>query len=331
MDDPQDVETLSEKLISYLRAELGNAQLEYAAPPARLPGGNETWTYRFLLNAASDAWSGPLVLRLYPRFYGTGNAVWESTVQNVLAGEGYPVPRAHLVCTDMSVLGGAFYVMDHLPGSSLGAAPLESVPRLLGETHASLHEIDPDPLIVALRERGIAERRCQLARRLDSLRERAEGLPWVRPAVDWLLANRPPEPDQPAVCHGDFHPFNILYAGGQVTGVLDWPGFAIADPAYDVGTTLVLVTIPSKHLSTSTEGLSSVDWERMADLYLAAYRARRSLDGSNLPYYRVRRCVAALIEGAGGQQVWQHPAIVQDLVAYTCDVTGIEIDACASP
>lgn len=117
------------------------------------------------------------MLRLYPQFYGTQNAIWESTVQNVLAGEGYPVARAHVLCTDMSVLGGAFFIMDYLPGRPLAAAPPDSVPRLLGETHADLHDIDPARLIKALDEKGIDPYVYRLESRFDRLRAKAEKWP----------------------------------------------------------------------------------------------------------------------------------------------------------
>jgi aminoglycoside phosphotransferase (APT) family kinase protein len=265
------------------------------------------------------------VLRLYPQFYGTWNAVWESTVQNVLAGESYPVPRAYVVCTDMSILGGAFFIMDHLPGKLLALAPKESVPGLLGATHAELHNINPEPLIEALRAVGIAESSYRLASRFDGLRDTADRLPWIRGAVNWLLENRPPEPEQLVVCHGDFHAFNILYADGQVTGVLDWPGFAIADPAFDVANSIVPITISGKNLAASMGDFGSVDWDLMTELYLDAYRSLRALDDTNVGYFRVSRCVMALVQGFDGQKVWQHPMIVSDLLAYIYDSTGIQI------
>ena len=65
--------------------------------------------------------------------------------------------------------------------------------------------------------------------------------------------------------------------------------------------------------------------DRMAERYLAAYRAHRTLTGTNLDYYRVRRCVRALVEGAEGQEVWQHPLIVQDLLASIHQITNIQL------
>jgi aminoglycoside phosphotransferase (APT) family kinase protein/protein-S-isoprenylcysteine O-methyltransferase Ste14 len=325
METAQDTMALANKLISYLRTRLRNPALAYASPLARLQGGYETTTYHFELDHTSDELSGPMVLRLYPPSYSPRNAIWESTVQNVLAEQGYPVARAHLVCTDMSVLGGAFFIMDYLLGQPLVAAPLDTAFRLLGKTHAELHNIDPAPLIQALHDQGIAESSYRLSEESGGVRDTARQLPWIAPAVNWLLAHRPPGPERLAVCHGDFHPLNLLYADGRITGVLDWPGFAVADPAFDVANSLVLITIPFKRLAATTEGFSSVDWDRMVDLYLASYRAHRPLDNTNLDYYRVRRCVLALAEGFRGHPIWQHPLVVTDLVAYIREVTGIQI------
>ena len=303
MKTVQDVTTLSDKLVSYLRAKLGNPALDLASPLAQLQGGYETSIYRFRLNSAPNELSRPLVLRLYPQSHGTGNAIWESTVQNVLAGEGYPVAQAHIVCTDMSVLGGAFFVMDHLPGRSLAIAPQENVPRLLGKTQAELHNIDPNPLIKALSDKGIAQDDYRLASRFDWLWDRADKLPWIRQGMNWLRQQRPSEPQRLSVCHGDFHPFNVMYDEGKVTGILDWGGLAVTDPAYDVGNTMVLITIAFKHLAASMGDFTSIDFDLLAELYLIAYQTHRPLDSANLDYYRVRRCVRALVEGAEGEDL----------------------------
>ena len=315
---------ISDKLIAYIRDKLNNPEIEYLSPLAQLQGGYETSTYRFKLKCVGDEYSQFLVLRLYPQFYGTQNAIWESTVQNVLAGEGYPAAKVHFVCTDMSILGGAFFVMDYIPGQPLMFTPPETVPELLGKTHAALHKIDPKPLIKTLQKQDIDEYGYSLNSGFDWLNNRASKLPWIREGVSWLIENRPPEPERLAVCHGDFHALNILVNDGVVTGVLDW-GFRIADPVFDVANTIVLTTIPAKYLSTSMEGFSSVDWDLAAELYLSEYQTHKELDRTNLDYYRVRRCLMALVQGFEGQKVWQHPMIVRDLVSYIQIITGIQI------
>ena len=320
------VENISPKLLAYLRKRLKNPDIKYCYPPTRLQGGYETSLYRFQLKDAGAELSQFLVLRLYPQFYGTQNAVWESTVQNVLVKEGYPVARAHLVCTDLNVLGGAFFIMDYLPGKPMMFATFEKVPELMGKTHAALHLIDPQPLAKRLQLQGVDEYTYSLNSRVDWLKDRAKKFPWIAKGVNWFLENHPPEPERLSVCHGDFHALNILMDENRVTGVLDWPGFAIADPVFDVANTLVLTTIPAKYLIASIEGFSSVDWDLTAELYLSAYRARRKLDSTNLDYYQVRRCLMGLVQGVEGQKIWQHPLIVADLVHYIEKITGIRIE-----
>lgn len=322
----QDTDSIFEKLITYLRDQLNNSQIDFESAPTQLQGGFETQIYLFQLINAQREFSKPLILRLYPEFFGSGNAIWESGIQNVLAAEGYPVAKAHLVCTDKSILGGAFFIMDCLPGKPMVSLPMESVSQLLGKTHAALHKIDPQPLVNSLLEQSIDESALYLGNRFDWLRDKANQFPWLKEAIDWLLENRPPEPERLAVCHGDFHPLNILVQDGIVTGVLDWPGFIIADPALDIANTIVLSTIPFKHIAPSL-GLevSDVDFNVFVNQYLDAYRAQNDFNESYLSYYRARRCINSFIQGAEGQKIWQHPLIIQDLLDYIHSVTDIQI------
>ena len=320
-----DADPISNKLLAYLRNELKNPDIEFRSPLVRLEGGYETAIYRFSLDGAGDTLPQSLVLRLYPQSHGTQNAVWESAIQNALFAEGYPAAKVHFACTDLSRLGGSFLIMDYIPGQPLIFADREIVPGLTGKTHAELHQIDPAPLIRSLKEHGFDPYAYSSDARFDWLKYMAEKLPWVREGVNWLLDHRPPEPRRLSVCHGDFHPLNIMVKNGAVTGVLDWAGFVITDPVYDIANTIVLTTIPVKAISASWEGFSSVDWELAAELYCAAYQAHKALDRTNLDYYRVRRCLQALIEGYEGQKVWQHPMIIRDLMDFIQKVTGVQV------
>jgi hypothetical protein len=104
-----------------------------------------------------------------------------------------------------------------------------------------------------------------------------------------------------------------------VTGVLDWPGFAIADPVMDVAATVTLVATSAKHL------LHIEQWEQIIQMYLEAYRAARPLDLTHLDYHRARRCVVALTDGADGQAIWRQPEVVADLLALIHEITGVRV------
>jgi len=321
----QDTSRLSRRLIAYLRNRLRNADITYDVPPTPMLGGYATSIYRFALSGIEGALGKPLVLRLYPQSRGADAVAWESTVQNALAGEGLAVARVHLVCADLSVLGGAFFIMEHLPGRQLISAPTRVLHEILGKTHAELHRRDPGTLIKKLNENGIDRYRYTLTEQFDRLVDHAAEFPWIREAVDWLIDNRPPEPERLSICHRDFHALNILFAGGKVTGILDWPDLLITDPVFDVANTLVLLTIPGKHFASDfvklgMDNASDLDAEALAALYLAAYRTHRPLDMTNLDYYRVARCVKFLFTG-----LYQRRPIIEDFLTYIEKVSGVRV------
>ena len=316
---------LGEQLITYLKRELKNPKIKYRLPPTRLHGGYETVIYRFQLQNVAERFTQPLVLRLYPPIYGPENARWESTVQEILAKQGLPVPRTYTICLDDKILGGPFFIMDFLPGKPLMMEDPDIVPNLLGHTHAALHEMNPTPVVRALTDEGIHSDRYTQSGHYDWLYARATHLPWINAAAGWLKDNLPPAPERQAICHGDFHALNILVDEGRVSGILDWPGFTVADPVFDVANTLVLTTIPAKHLTDNFKGFSSINWNHAGDLYLAAYQSQNPIDLTHVDYYKVRRCILALIQGFEGQKIWQHSDIVADLVGFIYQITGIKV------
>ena len=321
--DDKNTDQISGKLLTYLRDSYHDMSLAYDLPLTQLKGGIETATYQFQLKGGQKELNRPLVLRLYPDYRGSEDAVWESSVQNTLKEQGYPAPRAYIVCTDRAILGGAFYLMEFLPGTPLWNAPAETIPEMLGKTHADLHKIDPQPLIKSLNEQGFDKNRYQFRKDFfDALAIAAQGtdFPWIRAMLDWLARNHPPEPEHLAICHGDFHPLNILVQDGKVTGVLDWH-LSIADPVLDIANTVRLIMM-IKHLSVP--GADSVDWEKFLEMYLDAYRTQLSLDLTYIDYYRVVQNLVFLYDN-GNMPSLQIPSLIKETVEYIHKVTGIQI------
>ena len=316
---------ITDKLITYLRDELQDSTIDYDSPLTQLKGGFETFMYSFSLKNVKEELNQRLALRLYPEYYGPEKAIWESTIQNSLADEGYPVPRAHIICTDKSILGGAFFIMEFLSGKPMMTAS-KNVPEILGKTHTALHRIDPKPLIKSLKKQGFKKNQYLFKKTFDNDLNTAKKseLPWVIDIVEWLIKNRPPEPKSLAICHGDFHPFNILIKEGKITGVLDWGGTLIGDPAMDIANTIKLITIFPKYLPLGPE-YESVDWDKLSRPYLDAYRAQIPLDDTTIDYYGVVRSLRSLLEGVGGNQILRHPPLVKDLLEFIHEITGIRI------
>jgi aminoglycoside phosphotransferase (APT) family kinase protein len=172
--------------------------------------------------------------------------------------------------------------------------------RVLAELQARLHELDPAAFLQAAAREGLEPPRLTFDAYLAYLTERAArgGLGGLVPGLEWLARRRPVLPEPRAVCHGDLHPFNILMAEGGVTGVLDWPHAIVADPAFDVATTLVilrLVPMDLAGLAPPLRWLADAARPLMVGRYLHHYGRRRPLDRGKLAYYEAAACMKALV------------------------------------
>jgi aminoglycoside phosphotransferase (APT) family kinase protein len=313
------LDQLSDKLLGYLKIELSNTDIGYDISLTPIIGGYETVTYRFKLKGVQSELARPLVLRLFQEYRNPEQAISESVVQNALAAQGYPVPSVWLTSTNKAHIGGAFLIMDFLPGETMLAAADENMPSMLGKTHAALHNIDSTPLLKKITAQNLEEHRFRLSGRFKWLTNKVKVLSWLDESVQWLIEHRPPEPGNLVICHGDFHPMNILVKNGKVTGVLDWPGFMIGDAIMDVAFTMVLCNIPARHL------LPTQNWDEVISRYLAAYRNERSLEMTYLDYYRTLRCIIALVDGAEGQKVWSTPLALNSLTELIHDIAKIHV------
>ena len=314
-----DTEDIEGRLLYYLKKELGESTIVYDNPPMRLQGGNETLTFVFKLKTLQKEFDKRLVLRLYPEHVNPDEVNLCSCVHSVLADAGHPVAKSRLMSTDKSILGGAFFIMDFLPGKLLLTEPPETVFNLLGEIHADLHKIDPGPMMNALGEQGIDENQFNAESLIKPIAEFSQEQPLIREALNWVLCNRRTELETLAICHGDFHPSNILVQDGQVSGILDWH-FSIADPTYDVARTIQGLSIFAKVVTPES------DWailELATQQYLSAYQSILPLDNSKIVFGRIVYSIYCWIMGTVGNEFLRHPVIVKDQIDFIHEVTGI--------
>src|SRR4029453_6147338 len=74
--------------------------------------------YALQLAHVPPAFAGRLIVRIFPETQGSQRATAEGALQNALADAGYPVPRVVEVCTDATVLRGAFTLMHSVAGQT---------------------------------------------------------------------------------------------------------------------------------------------------------------------------------------------------------------------
>jgi len=178
------------------------------------------------------------------------------------------------------------------------------VASTLAEMQLRLHALDAGPLLAAMDAIGARDDVTfdGLLTRFHN-RIRRHGLDGLRPAMEWLVHHQPSAPARPVICHGDFHPQNVLMAEGRVTGVLDWPNTVVADPAYDIASTriiLSLVPIGLAGVPAGARALVRAVRPLLLARHLAAYRRQQSLDALTLAYYEAASGYAAAPAGGGG-------------------------------
>jgi aminoglycoside phosphotransferase (APT) family kinase protein len=285
----------------YLAAELGDDG--WRDCQVRLVSGGKSNLTFYVASAA-----GEVVLRRPPlsTVLPTAHDMRrEHTVMTALASTDVPVPRTLTLCSDESVVGAPFYVMERVHGHIVRDSLPPGYADAPGQRHAigigfvdvlaSLHQVDPQSVGLSGygRPDGYMERQVRRwtsqweASRQD---EEPDG-----PALDRLAArlreSLPPSPAGPIV-HGDYRLDNTLLhptQPGRVAAVLDWELSTLGDPFADLG--LLYVYWPEPDDGPERQGTLAVEsvtslpgFPRRAELY-ERYAQRTGRDLSALPWY----------------------------------------------
>jgi aminoglycoside phosphotransferase (APT) family kinase protein len=336
--------TLAEELNTFLRLKLGD-DVSLTGEITPLQGGFDTDTFAFDITNAPESVPQELVLRLFRHAGESTRVVYESTIQNAAHAAGHPVPHVPIDSTGHSLLERPFFVMERLQGPVLGAylddqAVLVKIPRLMAELQVGLHQIDSTGLRSQLTGAGVDLGRLMpisLLNRISAMAEKS-GDADLAAINSWLVDHWPEQPANPAICHGDFHPNNILFADGEVTGLIDWGNVMFTHPEFDVGVTHMILSIGSiDEVSGLSEEMQQFI-ERAAIEYLAAYRSHAPLDDALLSYYRALRAEHAYAKIVASRQgadlpylahdgyAWAHPALFAAIRKILENTTGVMLD-----
>jgi aminoglycoside phosphotransferase (APT) family kinase protein len=314
MDDSE----IARRLLRYLASAFGCPDLAYAEAPSRISGGRDAAIFGFALQGAPETISGPLILRLNRPSVGEARVRLEAIVHNWLAAQHYVCPDVRVTGTDPLVLGGVFTVMTRIPGmplaheieTSIGNGTLLArVGGLLRiratfggiidawvDAQIRLHSLDPGPLQAVVGASGLDPATVTFEGQLSWIVSTVEqfSLVHLKPAVDWLNTHRPSAALRPAICHGDFHPLNILAHNGKVTGVIDWVNVVVAPAEMDVGSAIANIATVPFPVSRALQLLLRIIFARILRRYQRTYAGRRTLDDEAVRYFQVFRCVHQL-------------------------------------
>ncbi|MDQ7909073.1 phosphotransferase family protein [Phytohabitans sp. ZYX-F-186] len=257
-----------------------------------IAGGRSNLTYR-----VADGTGDRYVLRRPP----TGGVLQsahdvgrEYRIITGLATTDVPVPVAHGLCTDETVLGAPFYVMSLVPGTVLagdedGAGyPLRArrgASADLVRVLTAIQRVDVDAVGLGDLGRRDSYGARQLRRWLRQFHlTTRRRLPLVEELHDQLERTIPPQRFTGLV-HGDFRPGNVLLSpDGHINAVLDWELATLGDTLADLGWLVATWRQPGEaellESPTAHPGFAS------REELVAAYQAGTGRDVSDLPWYQ---------------------------------------------
>ena len=172
----------------------------------------------------------------------------EYRVLLALVGQGVPAPLPLALCTDSTITGAPFLVMECVDGVSLvGELPPswptgEGMVAALGESAidalVALHSVDwrKAGLEGFGRPEGFLDRQVDRWRAQQE-RHAVRELPLMEPIGTWLSLHMPPEIPA-AIMRGNFHIDNCLAVHDPLPGIaaiIDWELASIGDPLLDLG------------------------------------------------------------------------------------------------
>ncbi|EPY73377.1 hypothetical protein CB1_011932002 [Camelus ferus] len=149
----------------------------------------------------------------------------EFKVQKALFSTGFPVPKPLLYCSDASLIGTEFYVMEHVQGRIFrdftvpGVSPAErsAIYVAMVETLAQLHSLNIQSLQLEGYGRGAGYCKRQVSTWTKQYQAAAhQDIPAMSQLSDWLMKNLPDNDNEENLIHGDFKLDNIVFHPKEV-------------------------------------------------------------------------------------------------------------------
>ncbi len=167
----------------------------------------------------------------------------EYRVITALAATDVPVPKTHALCTDESVIGTMFFIMDYVEGRIFedpalpGVMPAERA-AIFDETNrviAALHRVDYQAIGLEDYGKPGSYFARQISRWTKQYRaSETETIAAMDNLIDWLPQHIPAD-DETRIVHGDFRIDNVIFHPREprALAVLDWELSTLGHPMSD--------------------------------------------------------------------------------------------------
>ncbi len=229
----------------------------------KFKGGQSNPTYLI------DAASGRYVLRRKPpgKLLASAHAVdREFRVLGALAGGAVPVARPLHLCTDETVIGSMFYVMEFVAG------PIFWDPSLPGfsiEQRRAHFDAVIDALVAIARvdvpNAGLGDYgkpgnyfARQVSRWTEQYRAaETQRIDAMEHLIAWLPAHVPADDGRSALVHGDFRIDNLIWHEGEprIAAIVDWELSTLGHPFADIAYFCMALRLPRNPILSGLAGL----------------------------------------------------------------------------
>ena len=275
----------------------------------KFAGGQSNPTFKLTLGDAH------YVLRRKPpgELLASAHAVdREFRVLDALRDTEVPVPNAVALCTDESIIGSMFYVMEHLDGRIFWDP---AVPEVSNEERtaiydemnrvlAALHRVDVNSVGLADYGKPGNYYARQIGRWTKQYRaSETEVVADMEALIDWLPHHVPEGDERVALVHGDYRLDNMIFhpTEPRIIGILDWELSTLGDPLADLAYQLMAWRFPREGGIAGLEGLDRLSLGLPTDEeYIAAYCRRTGREGIDNWSFYMAFCffrIAAILQG----------------------------------
>lgn len=263
---------------------------------AQFRGGQSNPTYKL------SAGGRHYVLRTKPgpaaQLLASAHAVdREFRVMDALHRADFPAPRQYALCTDESVIGRAFCLMEYIEGRVLWDQSLPGMSRAQRAAHydemnrviARLHGMDYAAIGLA----DFGKPGNYFARQIDRWTRQyraseTETIAAMDKLIAWLPANIPPG-DDTAIVHGDYRMDNMIFhpTEPRILALVDWELSTLGHPLADFSYHCMSWHIPPGQF----RGIGGLDLEALGipsqREYIARYceRTGKSLGEDDMRFY----------------------------------------------
>ncbi|GIP22176.1 phosphotransferase family protein [Paenibacillus sp. J22TS3] len=231
------------------------------------------------------------ILKLYRNGFPMEAVKYEYEVNRIVALLGIPAPRAYDLM-DFDHKKGI--VFERIEGSTLlrrcvqSPNELHHLTREFADLHDRIHKYELD--LEHIEGSPVFHQKVVLAQNIQNAPHLSEEV--KEAIIDYLKSL----PDGNRLCHGDFHPENVLI--GERNWVIDWMTGMIGNPAGDVARTLLLFRfgmMPDEAPHRVKEAFEQMR-ETISEVYLEQYLSSSGLQRNDIDEWMLPIAAARLSE-----------------------------------